>query len=566
MKLPHVDKALAYARDVVRGKVLACVWVKRACQRHMDDLKRARGKGFAYRFDPDKAERACRFAELLPHVKGHWAAPAPGKSTRIVLEPFQCFERCMLFGWVEKGTGFRRFQTAYIERPRKNAKSTDAAITGLYCLAADNEFGAEVYSGATSEKQAWEVFRPAKQMAERTPEFTEHYGVGVNAKSLTILSTGGRFEPIIGKPGDGASPSCSITDEYHEHPDSSQFDTMITGMGARQQPLALVITTAGENTDSPCFALHERAQKMLNGTLPDERLFAVIYTIDDGDNWTTEEALQKANPNYGVSVSADYLKEQQRNAVNDARLQNIFKTKHLNVWCSTRSPWMNMEWWHRQADTSLKPEQFRGERCALAFDLANRLDLVSQAALFQRMVADQVHYYYFGRYYVPDAQVNEPTNRHYQGWHHDGHLIGTEGNDCDLDTILADAAADRQMFQVIGAGVDPWNSIGLTGGLQKMSMTVIEIPQTVSYFSEPMKWIEAAVKDGRFHHDGNPCMAWQIGNVTVKPDAKDNIFPRKEKPTNKIDGPMALIMAMKVLMTGPKPSVYESRGLIEVEL
>jgi phage terminase large subunit-like protein len=561
---PHVAKALQYAKAVVAGTLPACRWQRLACQRHLDDLKRALKASYPFRFDAARAERACRFAELLPHVKGHWAMPRAGVTQRIHLEPFQCFERAALFGWVEKKTKLRRFRIAYIERPRKNAKSTDAAITGLYCLTADGEFGAEVYSGATSEKQAWEVFRPAKQMAERTPDFLAAYGVQPNAKTISVLETGSRFEPIIGKPGDGASPSCSITDEYHEHPDSTQFDTMVTGMGARLQPLALVITTAGENTDSPCYALHERTEKMLNGTLPDDRLFGVIYSIDEGDDWTTEAALRKANPNFGVSVDADYLREQQRKAVNDSREQNLFKTKHLNIWCSVRAPWMNMEWWKRQADRALTIEDFIGERCWMALDLANRLDLVSRALLFARVREGLTHYYYFGRHYVPETAVAEPTKRHYQGWATDGFLVATPGNDCDLATILTDAERDRSRFDIQAGGFDPWNSIGLRDGLAKLNIPAIEIPQTVPQFTEAMKLLEAAVKDGRFHHDGNPCMDWMVANVTVKPDAKDNIFPRKERPDNKIDGPVALFMAMKLAMTGPGPSVYEERGVISI--
>jgi phage terminase large subunit-like protein len=478
-EFPHVEKALGYIKGVLAGKVPACQWVKLACRRHLNDVKRSKGKDYPYRFEPKLAERACRHAETFPHVKGHWAA-IPGN--HIVLEPFQCFERSMIFGWVEKASGFRRFREVYIERPRKNGKSIDAALTGNYMLTADNEFGAEVYSGATTEKQAWEVFRPARWMAERTPEFQKFYGVEVNAKSLTILKTGGRFEPIIGKPGDGASPSCSITDEYHEHTDSSQYDAMQTGMGARQQPLALVITTAGANMESPCYAMHERAQKMLNGTQPDEKLFAVIYTIDDGDDWTSEAALIKANPNYGVSVGADFLKEQQRKAIADAREQVVFKTKHLNIWCTVRSPWMNMEWWHRQADASLKLEQFIGERCHAADDLASRLDLVSHAMLFERIIGGEKHWYYFGRHYCPEQTIHEPEKRHYQGWVADGHLVATEGNDCDLARILADTAEDRKRFDIQAEGVDPWNSIGIRDGLQQLAITVVEIPQQVIHF------------------------------------------------------------------------------------
>lgn len=561
---PHVEKALAYVRGVVKGKIPACQWVKLACQRHLDDLKRATKKDYPFRFDPEKAERACRIAETFPHVKGHWANPLPGSSILIVLEPFQCWERSMLFGWVEKTTGLRRFRVAYIERPRKNAKSTDAALTGLHFLAFDGEYGAEVYSGATSEKQAWEVFRPAKQMAEKSPAFRDELGVEVNAKSLTVMETGGRFEPIIGKPGDGASPSLSITDEYHEHSDPTQFDTMVTGMGARRQPLALVITTAGDNTEGPCYALHERVEKMLNATQPDDRLFGVIYSIDATDDWTNPEVLRKANPNYGVSVSAEYLQEQQRTAINDSRLQNVFKTKHLNLWVTARSPWMNMQWWHRQADKKLHPDQFIGERCWMAFDLANRLDIVAQGKLFARVLEEQEHFYFFPRLYCPETRIQEPERRSYQGWAHNGFLTATEGNDCDLERVVADAEEDRTRFDVAQAGFDPWNSIGLRDGLAKLGIPGIEIPQQVKHFSEAMKAVEAAVKDGRFHHAANPCFDWMIGNVTTKLDAKDNIFPRKERPDNKIDGPVTLFMAMKLYMASPKGSMYDRQGLTVV--
>lgn len=161
--------------------------------------------------------------------------------------------------------------------PRKNGKSALAAAIGLYMLVADGEHGAEVYSGATSEKQAWEVFRPAKLMAQRSPALLSHFGLTVNAKNLHVLGNGSRFEPIIGTPGDGASPSCAIVDEYHEHPTDVLYSTMETGMGAREQPLMLVITTAGDNIAGPCYSMQQEAQAMLEGTRPDDEMFALIY-------------------------------------------------------------------------------------------------------------------------------------------------------------------------------------------------------------------------------------------------------------------------------------------------
>jgi phage terminase large subunit-like protein len=555
--------AHGYARAVVAGKVPACQWVRLACQRHLDDLARARTKGFPYRFDAAKAERACRFAEHMPHVKGHWALPVKGRTNLIHLEPWQCFRRCCVFGWVEKGSGLRRFREAYLEVPRKNAKSTEAAIDGLYCFAADGEFGAEVYSGATSEKQAWEVFRPAKQMAERTRDFREQFGVEVHAKTMTVLSTGSRFEPVIGKPGDGASPSLSITDEYHEHPDSTQYDTMVTGMGARRQPLALVITTAGDNIAGPCYALRERVQKMLQGIQADDRLWGIIYTIDEADDWTSVAALKKANPNFDVSVSGSYLKAQQQKAIASSREQGIFKTKHLNVWVTARDAWMNMEWWHRCADPGLRAEDFAGEPCAVGADLANRLDLTSVVRVFSKSQEDGQHFYAFARHYIPKATVDAPANQHYRAWEREGWLVGTEGTDTDYERAAEELMQDATAQGLDTVSVDPWNARAFTDPLKRAGLEetkIVEVPQRVQYLSPAMKDLEAAVKAGRFHHTGDPLLAWGLSNVTVREDPNGNIFPRKDRPENKIDPAVALILAMGRAVVEREVSVYESRG------
>lgn len=209
----NVNAANQYARDVVRGKITVCRFVVLACQRHLDDLEKATKKNYPYKFDKDRAEKVAKFIQLLPHTKGEWAF----KRMPITLEPWQLFSLCAVFGWVHKKTGYRRFREAYNEIPRKNGKSAMSAGVGLYMFAADDEFGAEVYSGATTEKQAWEVFRPARLMAQRTEALREAFGIEVHAQSMSRPEDGARFEPLIGDPGDGASPSCALIDEYHEH-------------------------------------------------------------------------------------------------------------------------------------------------------------------------------------------------------------------------------------------------------------------------------------------------------------------------------------------------------------
>ena len=279
MDHPHVASLEAYVSGVIAGEILACKWIRLACERHRRD--REAKASFPYRFDPAKAERACRFAERFPHVKGKWAA----KHELLKLEPWQCFFYGSIFGWVHKKTGLRRFRKVRLYVPRKNGKSLAVAPIGLYMLTADGEPGAEVYSGATSEKQAWEVFGPAKQMAKMVPEFVSAFGVEVNAKTLAVPDKLAKFEPVIGKPGDGASPHCSITDEYHEHATDDQLSTMETGMGAREQPLILVITTAGYNIAGPCHEKHDEVCKILEGATEDDETFAVIFSADPEDRW-----------------------------------------------------------------------------------------------------------------------------------------------------------------------------------------------------------------------------------------------------------------------------------------
>lgn len=558
--MTYAERAERYARDVVAGRVLACRLVKLACRRHLDDLKQSKRKDFPYTFDAAKTNRLCGFLELLPHVKGAWAR----RSERIRLEDWQCFVYGTPFGWLRKSNNLRRFRRVYVEVPRKNAKSTATAGLGLYMLTEDGEHGAEVYSGAGSEKQAWEVFGPARTMAKNTPALQDAYGLEVNAKSLTVPSNGSKFEPIIGKPGDGASPSFSITDEYHEHPTDEQYDTMVTGMGSREQPIAWVITTAGADIAGPCYALRDEVVKMLEGTIPNDELFGIVFTIDAEDDWTSEAALRKANPNLGVSVYEDYLRSQQRDAINNTRKQSTFKTKHLNVWVHARDPWMNMEAWKKCGDADLTESLFQGQRCWVGLDLSSKLDLTAAVKVFRREEDGEFHYYAFPRFYLPEDRAMEPECQHYQGWVHSGHLIATDGNVIDYATIEDDLRADAGEFEVVELAFDPWGATQLSQNLAADGLTVVEVPQNTRHLSEPMKEIEALVIAGRFHHPAHPVFDWCMSNVKAKEDANENIFPRKENRASKIDGAVALINAMARAIAGgeAEESVYATRGII----
>ncbi|WP_421868089.1 terminase large subunit [Marinobacter adhaerens] len=543
---PNVNAAQKYARDVVGGRIVACSYVKAACARHLNDLKAAKAKSYPYRFDRDLAERACRFVQLLPHTKGEWARG----NQRIVLEPWQLFSFSMVFGWIRKKDKLRRFREVYEEVPRKNGKSIKVAGAGLYAFCADNEYGAEVYCGATSEKQAWEVFRPALKMARKLPNLRNRFGIVPWAKKLE-RGDGSVFEPVIGDPGDGSSPSMSIIDEYHEHPDSRLYDTMITGMGARSQPLLWVITTAGFDIAGPCYEMRERAIEMLEGTSQDDELFAIIYTIDPKDDWTTDEAILKANPNAGVSVKLDYLKSQRDKAVARARLANKYKTKHLNVWVSSKEGFFNMEDWKRCEDRSLTIDQFRGEDCILAFDLARKLDMNSMARLFSRQVDGKTHYYCVSpRFWVPEDTAFDNEDRRlgerYQGWIESKHLDATDGSEVDYREILECAKEANLETPAQEAPIDPHGAANLSHQLDDEGLNPITMVQNYTNMSDGMKELEAAIVSGRFHHDGNPIMTWCVGNVVGKylPGNDDVVRPIKQGDHNKIDGAVALIMAI----------------------
>ncbi|MCX4027928.1 terminase large subunit [Spartinivicinus marinus] len=562
--MTNYERAEHYAKAVVAGDIPACQYVIQACQRHLTDLTQVDEPDFPYYFDEEKAERICKFVQLLPHTKGKWAS----KKQNIQLEPWQCFAFGVPFGWCRKKDHTRRYREVYYEVPRKNGKSILAAGVGLYCFAMDDEFGAEVYSGATTEKQAWEVFRPAKIMVEKRPKLQKHAGIQVNAKNMHIVLDHARFEPLIGNPGDGSSPSCALIDEYHEHQTSDLYDTMRSGMGAREQPLLFVITTAGFNIAGPCYDKRQEVINILNGSVPNDELWGLIYTIDEDDDWTQPEALIKANPNYNVSVLEDFLLSQQASAVANASRQNPFKTKHLNVWVNAREAWINLVDWHRCCDKGLSLDDFKGDEAVFAIDLSSHIDICSFVQVFTRQVADKQHYYAFSRHYLPEDTIYDENNKNhsaYQQWLNEGYLTKTDGAEIDYSQVRQEILELSEQHQVREIPHDPWGAVQLAQELDQYNLSPVKFPQTTSNFSPAMKELEAAIKAQRFHHDGNPILTWMMSNVTVKEDANENIFPRKEKPHNKIDGAVALIMGIgRSMLDDDSPSLnkaYENHGI-----
>lgn len=545
-----------YARDVLAGEIDANKWVRLACGRHLDDMAWQADDSFKFRFDAKAAARVCAFVELMPHTKGKWAA----QRQTLTMEPWQVFLTACAFGWKRKKDNLRRFRRVMLLVPRKNGKSAWAAAIGNYMFAADGEHGAEVYSGATTEKQAWEVFRPARLMAVKRPDMCGHYGVGVNASNLHILKTESRFEPLIGKPGDGASPSCAIVDEYHEHDTDQMFDTMETGMGAREQPLMLVITTAGDNIAGPCYQMQDEAQKMLEGTRQDDETLALIYGVDEGDDWTDPQVLRKANPNFGVSVGEDFLLARQREAMSSPRKAGVFKTKHLNIWVQSRAAYFNVLRYQAAADASLTLDAFAGQECIIGVDLAEKTDLTAVEILFRHKGG----YARFGRRYAPEETVDRPENEHLRTWRDTGHLIQTDGAVTDQREILAGVLEDMSRFDVREVAFDPWHSRQMAVELMEAGVRCVEFRGTPSNMNEPMRGMDALIAEGKLHHDGDPAFAWMLSNVVNGSRTSELHRPGKDRVQNKIDGPVAALMALGrwMLDDAPPVSPWDDAGYV----
>lgn len=537
----YVAIATAYAEAVVAGNVPACIYVKQACQRQLDDLKRT---DWRWHFDDDRASHICRFIELLPHIKGKWAR---AKRT-IDLEPWQCFQLTTVFGWVDEH-GLRRFKTVYEEVPRKNAKSTKASGVGLYTEVADGEEGAEVYSAATTRDQAAIVWRDAKRMVDRSPGMRARFGVECSTNSIHVEETASWFRPLSRDQGgnhDGLNIQCAIVDELHAHKTRDIWDVIETGTGAREQPLIWAVTTAGFNRSGICYEQRSYAIKVLSGVERDDEYFAIIYTVDQEDLEDEERLLSdpalwaKANPNWGVSVNPDDIARKARKALSMASARNNFLTKHLNVWVNADVQWMSMAHWDRCAEPGLRVEDFAGRRAWIALDLASKLDIADAAIL----VEDGNRIVEFHRHYLPEDAAEEGRNSQYSGWAREGWLTLTPGNITDYGYIEDDLLELARMLDVQEVIYDPFQATYLATRLQDAGLTLVEYGQTVKNMSEPMKEYEARVLAGTWCHNGDPVQTWMISNVVCHTDAKDNIYPRKEQPENKIDGPVATMMGL----------------------
>ncbi len=541
---PHVEKAESYARQVVAGEIQANKYVRLACQRQLNDLAKIGSEDFPWTFDSEKAERVCTFIELTPHIKG------PKRGELMVLEPWQAFVLCVVFGWVSKQSGARRFREAYTEVPRGNGKSALTSPVGLYLMSLDGEGGAEVYSAATTRDQARIVFGVAQAMARGMPEFCRRAGIEVGAHSINQLSTTSWFRPLSSDANslDGLNIHGALIDEFHAHKSRDLYDVLKTACAKRPQPLLWEITTAGSDRAGVCYEVRSYVIKILEGVAQDDRVFGIIYGIDDDDDWADPESWKKANPNWGVSVFPEAIAAEAHQALQMASKQPAFQTKHLDRWVNADHAWMDMQRWVKCADERLDVADFENEQCIVGLDLASKLDLLAKVRIFWKELEGKRHYYVFGDYWTPEARLDQTQNSQYRGWTIDGKLRTCPGETNDYDVVEDAIRDDARRFQVLEVAHDPYQAQQFVNHLQPEGILMVEVPQMPKHLSEPMKELEAAVYDGRFHFNGDPILTWAISNVVCHLDKNDNLFPTKERYEAKIDPATALLTGLNRVM------------------
>jgi phage terminase large subunit-like protein len=536
---PGVADGIGYAQAVVANKLTVCRFVHLACERFLSDLAGCRKRGGEWEFRADLAERQIAFAGLMPNIKG----PEAGRGLRLMA--WQKFAYANLFGFVARGTDTRRYRQGVIYVPRGNGKTTFVAPVVLYLTFMDGEGGAEGYTAAVTRHQARLLFDTAANMVRRSPEFRARFGVIVETASVYQAGTASRLMPLSSNALDGLNVQVAVCDEIASHKTGAVYDVLLTATGKRRHPLLLSISTATGNSTGVGRTLWDYVARVLEGAQRDDRLFGLLYTLDDGDDPWAEASWIKANPGWGQTVQPDAIRAIMRQARNSPAQEAVAMTRHLNVWAGADEALFSMRAWRACVALGLTLEDRDGCECHLALDLASKTDLASLALVFPARSDElRLKYAVFARHYLNEAAVAEARNAAYPGWAAAGFLTVTEGNETDFARIEEDVLALCRRFRVLSVAYDPWAATQFAQRMLGEGIPMVEFRATTQNFSEPTKELDAAMQSGRIAHDGDPVLEWCIGNVVGRYDARSNVYPRKARPEQKIDGAIATIMAI----------------------
>lgn len=519
-------------------------------------------------FDIKKAQRVVDFIQMLPYTKGIKAGQ------KIKLEEWQILDIIYpLFGFYKKNSNgdlVRRYRIAYNEVARKNGKSELAAGLGLYLAFADKELGAEVYTAATKRDQAKIVWSASEFMKNNSP--LKKY-VKTAYSKMIMESTNSKYEPLgaDSKTLDGLNVHGVIIDEYHAHPNSDLYDVLRSAMGARKQPLMFIITTAGFNKNSPCFREREYAVKILEGIVENDEYFVFIATIDDEDiekeDFFREEVWKKANPNLGVSLFIDDFKAMALEAKDMPTKLNNFLTKRLNVWTDSFERWISTDKWNENFRYEIKESELIGLSCFGGLDLSSTTDITALVWLFRREDENDWWYDILCRFWIPRENMLERVRRDkvpYDVWVRQGWLQTTPGDVVDYDFIEAQIKKDFENFEVKELAYDRWNATSIINNLMNDGIeNLVPFGQGFASMSAPTKELEMLVLKKKINHGNNPILKWMMSNVAIKKDPAGNIKIDKAKSSEKVDGMVALVMALgrAIVNEEDEKSIYETRGI-----
>lgn len=574
------DPVTQYASDVRDGKIVACRSVRQACSRHLTDLVTGVARGLVWQ--PEKAQRVIDFFADVLYLpdEGEEGEVTGGKP--FVLSPFQQFIAGSLFGWYT-AEGFRRFRVAYIETAKGSGKTPFGAGLLLYGMVADGERGAQCYCAAVTKDQARLAFTDCANMVKVSPELDAVTDQKVN--NLAILETGCFIRSISAeKRGlDGKRVHMALVDELHEHPSNIVTVKMRAGTKNRQNALILEITNSGFDRETVCWEHHELSRQILEGKIQNDAWFAFVCHLDacekclkagkyqpsddcpDCDDWKTEGPhWLKANPNLGVSLSWQYLREQVREAVNLPSQRNMVRRLNFCQWTQQAQVWIPEETW-AALKGSISRASLQGRDCFLGIDLSDKIDLSSVVVIFPRPLEhgstesidcaiDALSFFW-----MPKASIirrSQEDRVPYDEWEKAGHIIVTPGDIIDHDAIVEFIIETlSKLFRIQGIGIDQAGAAGAvnklrrhfgktTGADGKEAELVDEIPQGFRKLSEPSKRLEALVTSKNLQHDGNPVMSWCISNMAIEENAWREIRPVKINQRKRIDGGVALIDAL----------------------
>ncbi len=554
-----VDK---YIKDVQSGKVIACEFVKLAIKRHLSDLKRK-----DIHFDEEAANHFLEFTAYCKYTKGQLAK----EKRNIELTPQQVFRYWCLFGW-KRASGKRRFRRVYFEVARKNGKSEEAAIVSLYLTIFDKEEGAEVYCCATTMSQARLVHDAAMVMARKlkadSPEIdalVRLTGGGRTGGNISVLETNSKCEPLPANDDklDGLNPHGGIIDEYHSHKTSDLLEVIQTGMGAREQPMLFIITTAGFEKQFPCYSEERKlAIEVLKGVKVDDSLFTVIYTLDEGDDWKDPKVWIKSNPNIGITPTYEYMQEQCDQAINKGVSKEVqFKTKNLNIWTDSSMAFISDDKWMLCSD---ELPDLTGRDCYGGLDLAAVSDMNAFVLVFPPKEEGEKTWV-MPFFWIPQNTIERKDEiANYKQWQRDGFVRAAGEDMVDQGIIIRDILEIVSNYNLKSFAFDRYLAFhGVVQELTDAGLESFEFGQGFKSMSQPTKEFEGLVLGKKLGHGGNPVLRWHIGNIEISVDPADQIKMDKKKSREKIDGAVATVMALGVMnaFDDVGPSIYETQGL-----